>query len=1116
MDPERRRSAGDQMDEETIARRRSRRVSFADTTAVHVFERDESSDTPPKRTSSPFSGGKSTVDGGGGGGGGGEGSDGDDTVGSREVEEDDDDGPPEMFIRDMIDGCSPGSASAASIASNDDENFFGPVSTRFLKLGRFSDSGILEDNDDNNSNHDITMDSTAFSLRFNKVEDTPSSSASHLITPPVSVLSDGAEKTVSNVKSKEGISDFSLIANNSSKYDFGRLSPTLDELLKEVDHGLKPNVLMDQILKLNSDENISTDHILNPNSDENIPTNQILNPNSHENIPTDQILNPNSHENIPTDQILNPNSHRNIPPPSPQIPTQTKTIYNNNNNNNNKNEIILNTPKSPAGKAQSPPGSIQSLRAKRLELFNEAGPPHQSIDSELKKHTQRISAIKDSILKKSPKVKSVLSTHLNFEDNENDDLKSIVRFSPQSARNVSRLENQNQNQNGNNNEIVLRTPKSSAVQLLQVSPNSTRAERLQLLGEAVLSIGSELFLNLDQPISAISDSILVQSPISKAGISPNRLDFENEDLNEGLSEGLWKEFDFEGRKRRIKRDLERESPVKHVRREMSGEMSQDCRVESARVDWRELVSNLKDIMSQIFSPSIQKCTLHEIDLLLAMLERLHMASKFDTLASIMKDCNSTDPRQEKLAEARMLHCKLIYEKAKLELNCLKLAKLQAEADVVSERAREVCSLKSRILERRSLSSGKSSTENDIPKEEQEKLVSKRQAVETIQQKVKNLTFDVQVLYKIPENLSCDETIKIAKEHLEQKKLCLAIQQDLRLWVLHETIKKDNQREIVLNYRNFLFQRFTIGTDKSSNIHVNNTLNKSKIEQTFRNMNAYVAFDFLFRDEKRDLKYIWQETMETGLLLGNLLKILHEIQDAKIEVLNLISTNFEFKLSDTSSKLELQMGFMNFTKAKKLSLSLDLTDLKRPIPPQNLPIVTDKKRLVKIKRSTLLTTEREEELRSSSMAFSVPQLLSLQTLTLLLFLSLSAQAQNSSSGTPSCASNLVPCANYLNSTSPPDTCCSPLKDAITNDLACLCAIYEDPSILKAFGISLSDALKLAQYCGINSTDNQCNATAPSGINAKPPPSPHTGMAGEKMIRIGVSGLVTLLVLWSIWI
>ncbi|KAF3335172.1 Lipid transfer-like protein VAS [Carex littledalei] len=136
------------------------------------------------------------------------------------------------------------------------------------------------------------------------------------------------------------------------------------------------------------------------------------------------------------------------------------------------------------------------------------------------------------------------------------------------------------------------------------------------------------------------------------------------------------------------------------------------------------------------------------------------------------------------------------------------------------------------------------------------------------------------------------------------------------------------------------------------------------------------------------------------------------------------------------------------------------------------------------------------------------------LSALLFLSipvppLSVQAQ---SGTPSCASKLVSCANYLNSTNPPASCCTPLKEAITNEMQCLCAIYEDPTILKAFGINLTQADELAGHCGINSGTNECNASSPSGTPTPPPPS---SGAGERAVWIGVSGLIGLFsIFWSI--
>ncbi|KAG5530221.1 hypothetical protein RHGRI_030559 [Rhododendron griersonianum] len=35
-------------------------------------------------------------------------------------------------------------------------------------------------------------------------------------------------------------------------------------------------------------------------------------------------------------------------------------------------------------------------------------------------------------------------------------------------------------------------------------------------------------------------------------------------------------------------------------------------------------------------------------------------------------------------------------------------------------------------------------------------------------------------------------------------------------------------------------------------------------------------------------------------------------------------------------------------------------------------------------------------------------------------------------TASCAQKLVPCADYMNSTNPPASCCNPLRDVVTNE------------------------------------------------------------------------------------
>lgn len=75
--------------------------------------------------------------------------------------------------------------------------------------------------------------------------------------------------------------------------------------------------------------------------------------------------------------------------------------------------------------------------------------------------------------------------------------------------------------------------------------------------------------------------------------------------------------------------------------------------------------------------------------------------------------------------------------------------------------------------------------------------------------------------------------------------------------------------------------------------------------------------------------------------------------------------------------------------------------------------------------------------------------------------------------PVCLVNLVGCADYLNTTTkPPDTCCSPLKEAITDQLPCLCNLYNDPSLLKSLGINVTQVMEVPARCGIDFSITEC--------------------------------------------
>lgn len=74
-------------------------------------------------------------------------------------------------------------------------------------------------------------------------------------------------------------------------------------------------------------------------------------------------------------------------------------------------------------------------------------------------------------------------------------------------------------------------------------------------------------------------------------------------------------------------------------------------------------------------------------------------------------------------------------------------------------------------------------------------------------------------------------------------------------------------------------------------------------------------------------------------------------------------------------------------------------------------------------------------------------------------------------TPSCASELIPCGDYLNATTkPPAKCCDPLKKAVNEQLVCLCNLYNSPDLLKSLKINVTQALRLPTLCGV--ADNLC--------------------------------------------
>lgn len=99
----------------------------------------------------------------------------------------------------------------------------------------------------------------------------------------------------------------------------------------------------------------------------------------------------------------------------------------------------------------------------------------------------------------------------------------------------------------------------------------------------------------------------------------------------------------------------------------------------------------------------------------------------------------------------------------------------------------------------------------------------------------------------------------------------------------------------------------------------------------------------------------------------------------------------------------------------------------------------------------------------------------------------AAAQGGAGGSvPACASKLTSCVAYINgTTTPPASCCGPLKEAVTEERECLCNIYNNTALLQAVNINITQALNLPKLCHINTgkTDNICQAGSGSEFGSK---------------------------------
>ncbi|KAE8654873.1 hypothetical protein F3Y22_tig00117034pilonHSYRG00048 [Hibiscus syriacus] len=160
-------------------------------TSVHIFNRDDDYETPPDSTPELANGRENEVVG----------------LFKGLVDSDDDD----------EDGLSSGGKS-----------FFRPMETpspcgkyKFIRPDRLSDSAASDDN------HDITMDSTAFSMHFIALHD----QKSLMVLTKVGKPKSPSPVPIDTFSGGRDSSDMSLVGESMHRYDYGKLCPKLEALL---------------------------------------------------------------------------------------------------------------------------------------------------------------------------------------------------------------------------------------------------------------------------------------------------------------------------------------------------------------------------------------------------------------------------------------------------------------------------------------------------------------------------------------------------------------------------------------------------------------------------------------------------------------------------------------------------------------------------------------------------------------------------------------------------------------------------------------------------------------------------------------------------------------------
>ncbi|KAI3769511.1 hypothetical protein L6452_00617 [Arctium lappa] len=361
----------------------------------------------------------------------------------------------------------------------------------------------------------------------------------------------------------------------------------------------------------------------------------------------------------------------------------------------------------------------------------------------------------------------------------------------------------------------------------------------------------------------------------------------------------------------------------------------------------EINAMLSKEMSELLSQSVDKFSLHSIDHLAGIVEQLLRSKTYQLLSEEIQSQKSVDAskyiRHKRASEMKLLLCQFVHEKAKLQLLHVKRERL----------LRRVKSLVSGILEsevyrlnippqqsqgvhRESLSVNMKDLQES--QSDSDKVTSMGQAIDHIDGRIATLTKSFHKSCKIKGEPSSTDTITLVNSYLMKQACCQMIRKDLQLSAVDSLESRNGCSNVVLNYLNLMTQRFTVSALPVPSISISHALNNINISKIFKDMDAFTAFRFVFNTEITQ-KHVGptslaQETQVTGSCLGNLLDVVTEIQLARIELKNLISTRFCTPLA-LAEQLELELCFFDSKHRRKATITLDTSCLRRGIYPSEI-------------------------------------------------------------------------------------------------------------------------------------------------------------------------------------